>query len=778
MWYNVNAETISREAEMLKRFVCFLLTALFVIAALPAASASEPYEAGTFYDVPEGEWFEDYVKSVYDMGVMQGKGDGAFDPDGPTTRAEFVAVLARLDGSGAAGEIIPFTDVPSDAWYASYVSWAVGGGFVEGYPDGTFRPGDAVPRCETAALLTRFIDGKGLRTIPDGGAVQSFSDVPADAWYAAELEAVRSTGIMKGDPNGAFRPDDPVTRAEAAVLAVRLYDLIAAEELYGGGLPTVRIDTETGRDVESKEEYILTAFSLEAPDGRSINEESVNIRGRGNTAWRVDKKSYKLKFPSKICLANEAECATKAKDWTLIACHFDRSLVRNHIGYRMARALDGIEWTPYSEMVELYLNGEYRGIYMLAEQIEAKKGRVPVDDGEKETIGFLLELDFWSSGEYYVDYFKSMGHKYTIKTDFMDTDQVIAMKCHLEAVYSMMCEGDREKIESCVDLASAVDMYLVNEIYKETDVGTGSVYMYFKEPNGKLYFGPVWDLDGALGNTARQVTTAGLYAGYQINASGRFSGDIGNMWYAALMQHEWFRDLARERWPYVRDTVLRVLSEELKPIYYNMDIFEKNFEIWDILHEDIGGGAPPKTLKFNSCRENVEYMEEWTRDRVAWLDSCFTRADFEDWYPEVSSEGYAPAELLTDHTAWTIPEWYEADNLAQLFFDQIYDLPDEYLEDTRIFVTLGAAVTMTAKNISRVVLGDYMGLDTERFQFVMNEGDLARVRASYQGLGNWGKMIGEIRMGIKDLETGDESTVERIIFTFRKDLSLTSYFES
>ncbi|MBR3422996.1 MAG: CotH kinase family protein [Clostridia bacterium] len=772
----------------MKKILCFLLTALFVFSAIPASASDVetgelPIIPNSFSDVREDAWYYDYVSSACELGVMQGKGGGLFDPEGSSTRAEFVAVLMRLSGEEA-GEVkeedLPFSDVRPDDWFAPYVAWAVGKGYVNGYPNGTFRPGALISRCETAALIDRFIKGEGIATVPDPDAPDSFRDVPANAWYAADLDAARPSGLMKGDPDGSFRPNDPVTRAEIAAISVRLANVIAEAKEYASPLPVVRIDTETGRDVESKEEYIKTAFSLVAPDGRSISVDEVNIRGRGNTAWRVDKKSYKLKFPSKICLTEGSECDTKAKDWTLIACHFDRSLVRNHIGYRMARAVGGIEWTPYTEMVELYLNGEYRGIYMLAEQVEAKKGRVPVDDGEKEDIGFLLEIDFWSKGQYYVDYFKSMGRKYTIKTDFMYEDQVVAMKSHLETVYNVICEGDREKIESCVDLASAVDMYLLNEVYRETDVGTGSVYLYFKEPHGKLYFGPVWDLDGAFGNNVAQTSTSGMFAGHKISASGSYSGSDGNMWYAALMTNDWFRQLAKERWFEIRDTLLEVLDRELKPIYYNMPTFEKNFEVWDILHTDIGGGAPPKTLRFNSCYENVVYMEEWARERIAWLDSLYGRDDFVGNYAadreKLGITAPGPTDLNPDHTKWTVPDWYERDKIVQMYLDRIYDIPEEYLEDTRIFVTLGARVTMTPENLSKVVLGEYLGIDTERYQFFVNERELESVRNSYGGLGGGQKMIGVLHLGIRDLETGEESTSEEVIFTFKKDLKLNGKF--
>lgn len=763
---------------MKKRIISAILAAALFTAAL-FASVPVFGEETSFSDVSPDAWYAPYVTAVFEKGIMRGKGAGRFDPEGSVTRAEFVTVLSRLSGEEATGSSAPFSDVPRGAWFVPYVAWAAERSLVSGYPDGTFRPDAEIERCEMAALLSRFIAKMGYPLIPDPDAVKSFSDVKGSEWYAGELESLRVSGLLTGDAGGNFAPSATATRAEAATLFTRFAAMIDEGKEYARELPVIRLNTETGRDVESKEEYILTSFSLTAPDGRNIELEEVNIRGRGNTAWRVDKKSYKLKFPSKICLTEGSECTTKAKDWTLIACHFDRSLIRNHVGYKMARAVGGIEWTPYSEMVELYLNGEYRGIYMLAEQVEAKKGRVPVSDGEEENIGFLLEIDFWSSGQYYVDYFKSMGHKYTIKTDFLNEDQVVAMKCHLETVYNVICEGDREKIEACVDLPSAVDMYLLNEVYRETDVGTGSVYMYFKEPHGKLFFGPVWDLDGSFGNNAAQTSTKGMFAGHKISASGVYSGD-SNMWYAALMTNDWFRQMAKERWAEIRGVLLEVLERELKPVYANISVYEKNFEKWPILHTDVGGGAPPKVLKLNSCYENVRYVEDWARERIAWLDSLYGRDDFVENYPADRSKiGTAPAGptvLSDDHTKWTVPDWYERDKIVQMYLDRIYDLPEEYLEDTRIFVTLGARITMTPENISKVVLGEYLGIDTGRYQMFFDEDELEGVRNSYGGLGSGQKMIGVLSVGIRDVVTGEESTCERVIFTFMKDLKLNGKF--
>ena len=766
---------------MAKKFLSFLLAALMlagVMAVVPAGAVDtvEPYK-----DVPTGKWYSAAIRTMYEKGIMTGKKPDVFDPSGNVTRAEFVTILFRLSEEEFEGGENAFTDVKAGSWYEKNVLWAAEKELVKGYPDGTFRPNASIKRSEMVTLLARYIDYKGIRVIPDSDAEQSFPDAKAGSFYAKSLETVRKSGLIKGDTAGNFRPDATATRAEAAVLFSRFLDMVAlGEELeeLKEPLPVIRLDTETGKDVESKEEYILTDFSLTAEDGRDISVEDVSIRGRGNTAWRVPKKSYKLKFPSKICLMKEGEGETKAKDWTLIANHYDKSLIRNYVGYRMAACLDNIEWTPYTEMVEVYLNGEYRGVYTLAEQVEVKKDRVNILEGDKDdNIGFFIELDFWSTGTYYEDYFKVLGSKYTVKSDFRDEDQVKALRCHMETVCNVIKEGDEEKIRSVVDIPSAVDMYIINEIYRNTDVGSGSFFMYFKEPQGQLYFGPVWDLDGAFGNATREMSTSGFYAGYSISQSGSIREEE-NIWFAALTTNAWFREEVVRRWNEVKDTLSASVGEILKPVYANIEQYEKNFTVWPVLNEQLSD-EPPKSLRETTCYGKILYVENWIRGRIKWLDGAFNSDLFGKDFPadrtKIEPEITGSTDIIEDRSRWIVPDWFRSDNIAQILFDQIYD--NSVTRDGRIYVVLGGKATMTPKNITRVILGEYMNVDTERFILFFDEEELGRCREVYGREGDGYGATWEIKTGVRDLLTGDESSFETVIYDFNKDLSLNDKFK-
>ena len=124
------------------------------------------------------------------------------------------------------------------------------------------------------------------------------------------------------------------------------------------------------------------------------------IRGRGNSTWMDNKKPYKVKLNEKQDLFGFGENA----HWVLLANRFDNSLVRNRMTYWLGREL-GMEFTPECVPVEVVMNGEFYGSYLLCEQIRVGKGRVEIDDLDKvkdapavtdeiiETGGYLLSMD-------------------------------------------------------------------------------------------------------------------------------------------------------------------------------------------------------------------------------------------------------------------------------------------------------------------------------------------------------------------------------------------------
>ena len=142
---------------------------------------------------------------------MDGTASGRFEPSKPLTRAQAAALVYGLLEQPPVG-FRQFPDVPANAWYAQAASALTDAGLFRA--GGGFRPGDPLTRAECALLLSHFL--------PPPDMPCWFTDVPMDDPACNEIFAAVSAGLLSGDPSGAFRPDDPLTRAEAAVVFNRL----------------------------------------------------------------------------------------------------------------------------------------------------------------------------------------------------------------------------------------------------------------------------------------------------------------------------------------------------------------------------------------------------------------------------------------------------------------------------------------------------------------------------------------------------------------------------
>ncbi len=177
-----------------------------------------------YVDAPEvGHWAHNAIETLLDMGLVNGVGKGRFNPDGTMTRAMLVTVLYRLEGSPAVWDC-PFTDVPADAWYTDGVTWAGGMGIVQGYGDGRFDPTAPVTREQVATILSRYMGIAGNQWGRGRASLACFTDEAMVSDYARQpLEAMVMQGIMNGkgiklDPKGT------ATRAEVCTILWRLLE--------------------------------------------------------------------------------------------------------------------------------------------------------------------------------------------------------------------------------------------------------------------------------------------------------------------------------------------------------------------------------------------------------------------------------------------------------------------------------------------------------------------------------------------------------------------------
>ncbi|UZN00691.1 S-layer homology domain-containing protein [Lysinibacillus sp. MHQ-1] len=140
---------------------------------------------------------------------INGYPDGSVKPGSSITRAEAAAIYFRLikDENKNIAVNGTFSDVGGDTWYAQSVNYLASQGILVGYRDGTFKPRQTITRAEFAAIASRF---DNLLTNEN----TSFKDVSIDHWAAAYIDSAYTKGWINGYPDGSFRPASSITRAE------------------------------------------------------------------------------------------------------------------------------------------------------------------------------------------------------------------------------------------------------------------------------------------------------------------------------------------------------------------------------------------------------------------------------------------------------------------------------------------------------------------------------------------------------------------------------------
>ncbi len=399
-------------------------------------------------------------------------------------------------------------------------------------------------------------------------------------------------------------------------------------------MPVFHIETDTGRDVESKTEYITGSLSLFNTNSKyEFGSESFKIRGRGNNTWTYEKKSYKFKLDVKQNLLGIG--SGKHKTWVLLANMCDQSLLRNYVAMQLGRAMKGMLWMPNSTPCEVYLNGEYRGVYLLAEEIEADDDRVPISENAEagEDIGFLFEMSVYSDSSKQ-GYIVAASKQFEIKSDLSANKDLANKQKQFLVNYINQCwnaikRGDEAGVRAVIDVESAVDAYIAEEILKNLDMGWDSFY-FSKDAGGKMTFGPIWDFDLTLGNGNESCQyIEGLYCAiYRRGDDG--NTNLSNSWFYALMTCPWFREAVADRWAQLKEDLFDKLDDLVKETaetYYKA--FCRNFDKWKIFGKRMNRETELIT-SLRTYKAHYEYLANWVQRRVDWLDQTYASKAFEN----------------------------------------------------------------------------------------------------------------------------------------------------
>lgn len=242
---------------MTRRTLSVLLALCMLMGLLPFGAFAAQED---FSDVPADAWYAADVAYAAEHGLMNGVGDGKFDPDGTTTRAMLVTILHRLEGTPAAARSA-FSDVPAGAWYAAAVDWAAAHKIVEGMDAATFAPTSPVTREQLAVILYRYANFKGMGTAQKA-ELSAYSDAASvSAWSADAMAWANAAGLVNGVSKTQLDPQGSAARAQAAAILARFDRMVKAAEAKPGTV-TLKVN-KTEATVTEPRQTFTGAYTVE-----------------------------------------------------------------------------------------------------------------------------------------------------------------------------------------------------------------------------------------------------------------------------------------------------------------------------------------------------------------------------------------------------------------------------------------------------------------------------------------------------------------------------------
>ncbi|MCR4647267.1 MAG: CotH kinase family protein [Oscillospiraceae bacterium] len=375
-----------------------------------------------------------------------------------------------------------------------------------------------------------------------------------------------------------------------------------------------------------------------------------DVKVRGNWTTVYEKKPLRLKFAEKQSLLDLNDSA-ELKNWVLLASYKDMSILRDKAGLAMSQEILGADglYAADCALVEVEINGEYWGVYLLTEQQQISSHRIDITKAEENytgtDIGYFLEFDGYFTNEeplqaFAMDYADNAPllsfngddtnaptitplsdgtNEYrqdtgiTIKSDIYSQEQHDFIASYVNNVYRILyyaayedkayafnadytaiapADGmtPQQAAEAVVNINSLADMYIISEVACDADIYWSSFFMdadFGEGGDKRLTFEAPWDFDSSMGNKDRCADGKGFYAASIVPDVNNNYESI-NPWLAVLMQEEWFRDIIREKWTAAYDggTFTRTVQMIRSDAAAYEDAFTRNQDRWGDVKQD------------------------------------------------------------------------------------------------------------------------------------------------------------------------------------------------
>lgn len=409
-------------------------------------------------------------------------------------------------------------------------------------------------------------------------------------------------------------------------------------------IPSLYIELESGKNdsiLENKDYEESARVSIVTEKGNVEYSGVVEkISGRGNSTWKhYNKKSFAFSL-----LESKALCGLEeGKDWNLLAVFGEGNRMTTKVSMDISEYM-GLKPTMSNTWIDVFLNGEYWGNYLLSEAVKVGETRVDIYNLEKEnkqnngnldnfqtfeddsykgyelsdvttiTGGFLIEKDI-------EDYFKEekvgfktdLGNCFTIKSpQHASREQVEYIYNYVNQIEKKIVAGDMSVFEY-IDMVSFVKRFLIDEITMNADANITSMYFYKDKTDNKLYSGPIWDCDLGMG-----ICNTGWMEGRAVNYEGSVNREFRNerlVWNEKLSENNEFMDAVKDEYLKVLPYMEKILMEDIS-MYQTLIESSNEMDIVRWGRENADGSYVDN---YQTYENNVRHMRYFLIYRLNYL---------------------------------------------------------------------------------------------------------------------------------------------------------------
>lgn len=424
-----------------------------------------------------------------------------------------------------------------------------------------------------------------------------------------------------------------VNRQESAYYLTCNHD----ENTFCTHLPIVIIDTEEQGEIQ--EEAMWVQIGIIDHEGRKhLNDQKKHetlstIHIRGSSSRHFDKKQYRLEFyeGEKGNKRNDLAIMGMGKDsdWVLNGPYLDKTLLRNHLMYDLSREI--LDWAPDTRFCEVFVNGQYQGLYLMVERVKMSEERIRLNDygllsGQTPYILSRARINLEDEkllGETNTNLIKTYGAltgntAYPLMIEYPSVKNITLRQKRWitedinkfeEVLYSDYFMDENRGYRQYIDVDNFVDYYIINEFAMILDASQFSTYIY-KDIEGKFKM-TTWDFNNAFNHYAVRTSEETFYV-------------VNNNWFNRLLQDRVFVDQVIERYKVLRKSILgeeHLIKKIDETIQYLGEAIERNNKVWAVSFQKkmfIKDDGPSREI--HNYEQAIRQLKESIIARGRYLD--------------------------------------------------------------------------------------------------------------------------------------------------------------